>query len=51
MNAETYVSTLTASVTEKIFLQAQILSEYGIEAPHLQQQLNDYVNANQAPVA
>ena len=30
-DAERYVSALTASVTEKIFLQAQILQEYGIE--------------------
>ena len=51
MNAEKYVSTLTASVTEKIFLQAQILQEYGIETLHLQQQLDDYVNANHDPVA
>ena len=50
-DAEKYVSALTASVTEKIFLQGQILQEYGIETLHLQQQLDGYVNANHDPVA
>src|SRR5882724_7851469 len=50
-DAEKYVSALTSSVTEKIFLQGQILQEYGIETLHLQQQLDGYVNANHDPVA
>ena len=51
MNAEKYVITLKADVTEKIFLQAQTLQEYGIENTQLQQQLDDYVNTNHASVA
>ena len=49
-DAEKYVSALTASVTEKVFLQEQILQEYGIETLHLQQQLDGHVNANHDPV-
>jgi Tfp pilus assembly protein PilF len=49
--AEKYISVLVSSVTEKIFLQAQILQERRIETLPLQQQLGRYVDAAHDPVA
>jgi tetratricopeptide (TPR) repeat protein len=49
--AEIYVSDLTSSVTEKIYLQAQILQERGIEIPTIQQQLGRSIGTDDTPVA
>jgi tetratricopeptide (TPR) repeat protein len=49
--AEKYISALTASIPEQIFLQAQVLQDYGLEPRHLQQLLDAQVKANHDPVA
>src|SRR5262245_28230788 len=48
--AEKYVTALTSSAIEKIFLQSQIIQDRAIETLSLQQQLGRYVDAEPDPV-